>query len=144
MFEAFCKEKLAPLMLRLALGLVCVHQGFTKIMATGGLSWNPALPAGWQLVIAWGEFGAGVAILLGFWCRLAAALMVALIVGPWAHWQGWHLFHLPWHSLEPIALMVLAGLSLMFLGAGEVSLDRRGAGTASSSSKSGGRRKAAA
>ena len=36
MSEAFCKEKLGPLALRLALGLVCVWHGYLKIMAGGG------------------------------------------------------------------------------------------------------------
>src|SRR5204862_541263 len=69
MLEAYCREKLGPLALRLALGLVCVYHGFDKIMASGGTHWTATLPAGWQLAIAWGPFTAGVAILAGLRCR---------------------------------------------------------------------------
>jgi putative oxidoreductase len=128
MFEAFCKEKLAPLTLRLALGLVCVYHGFSKIMMTGGLDWNRALPPGWQLAVAWGEFGSGVAILLGLYCRLAALAVLVLIVGNLAYFHGGRVFQLPLRSLEYTVLLLLVGLTLLLLGAGELSLDGRGAG----------------
>jgi uncharacterized membrane protein YphA (DoxX/SURF4 family) len=127
-FEAFCKEKLAPLALRLALGLVCVYHGFIKIMATGGTAWYPGLSVGWQVAIAWGEFGAGLAILLGFRCRLAAALVLVLTAGMLVWWQGWNVFRLSIPALEPTLMLLLMGLSLLFLGAGELSLDGRGGG----------------
>ena len=128
MFEAYCKEKLAPLTLRLALGLVCAYHGYLKIMAAGGTAWAPGLATGWQVLIAWGEFTAGLAILVGFRCRIAATAILALTVGPLAWWQGWNLFHLPLRTLEPVATLLLAGLALLFLGAGELSLDARAFG----------------
>jgi uncharacterized membrane protein YphA (DoxX/SURF4 family) len=132
-FESYCKENLGPLALRLALGFVCVYHGYVKIMASGGTTWYPGMPVVWQLLIAWGEFGAGLAILLGFRCRLAAALVVALTMGTLMWFQGWHLFQMPLHSLEPTVLLVLMGLALLFLGAGELSVDSRGTATTSSS-----------
>ncbi len=135
MFEAFCKDKLAPLSLRLALGLVCVYHGYMKIMASGGTTWYPGLPTGWQLVIAWGEFGAGLGILLGFRCRLAAGVVLALNMGTLAWWQGWKLFSLPLPQLEPILMVLLMGLSLLFLGAGELSIDARSGGAGRASRK---------
>ena len=36
MLESFCKEKAAPLVLRLTLGGLCVYHGYLKIMAAGG------------------------------------------------------------------------------------------------------------
>jgi uncharacterized membrane protein YphA (DoxX/SURF4 family) len=128
-FEQFCKEKLGPLALRLALGLVCVYHGYVKIMATGGSSWNPSMSVGWQLLISWAEFSAGVAILLGFKCRLAATVVLALTAGTLLWYQGWHVFHLPLHTLEPTLLLLLVGLALLFLGAGELSIDARSGGT---------------
>jgi len=124
-FETFCKEKLAPLALRLALGLVCAYHGYLKIMANGGTTWSPGLPTGWQLLIAWGEFAAGLAILAGFRCRLAAAIVLTLTVGMLAWWQGWKLFDLPLRSLEPTFFLLLTGLALLFLGGGEFSVDGR-------------------
>ena len=128
MFEAFCREKLGPLVLRLALGLTCVYHGFLKIMAAGGTAWSPGLGVGWQLLIAWTEFGAGLAILAGLYCRLAALAMLAVTAGTWVWWQGWGLFTLPLATLEPFLVLVLAGLALLLLGAGELSLDGRGGG----------------
>lgn len=126
MFEAYCREKLAPLALRVALGFVCVYHGFLKIMATGGMAWSTGLPVGWQLIIAWSELGAGLAILLGLYCRLAALVMLAVTAGTWLWRQGWHLLALPLTTLEPFLVLLLAGLALLFLGAGDLSLDGRG------------------
>jgi uncharacterized membrane protein YphA (DoxX/SURF4 family) len=128
MFEAFCREKLGPLALRLALGLVCAYHGFVKIMAAGGTTWYPSLPTGWQLLIAWGEFCAGVAILVGFRCRWAAAGVLALTSGTWIWFQGWNLLHLPLKTLEPVVMVLLTGLALLFFGAGELSVDARAGG----------------
>jgi uncharacterized membrane protein YphA (DoxX/SURF4 family) len=125
-FEAFCKEKLAPLTLRGALGFVCIYHGFVKIMAAGGTAWSPGLAVGWQLLIAWSELGAGVAILLGIRCRLAVAVMLTVTAGTWLWWKGWNLFTLPLAVLEPFLVLLLAGIALLFLGAGELSLDGRG------------------
>jgi uncharacterized membrane protein YphA (DoxX/SURF4 family) len=129
MLESFCKEKLAPLALRLALGSFCVYHGYLKIMAAGGTAWYPALPKGWQLLISWGEFCAGVAILLGFRCRWAAGIVLALTAGTLIWWQGWNVFRLPLPSMEPTVMFLLFTLTLIFLGAGEVSLDGRGGKT---------------
>ena len=128
MFEQFCKDKLAPMALRLALGLVCVYHGFLKIMASGGTAWQPALPVGWQLFLAWAEFAAGVAILIGFHCRVAATVVLALTAGTLIWWQGWNVLHLPVQQLEPTLLLVLVALALLFLGGGEFSVDGRGGG----------------
>lgn len=131
MFEAFLKDKLAPLTLRLALGLVCIYHGFIKIMANGGMTWHLTMPTLWQLVVAWGEFAAGLAILLGFRCRWAAAVVLAVIVGTETWSKGWGIFQQPVRSLEPLLLLLLIGLALLFLGAGELSLDGRSTSSSS-------------
>jgi uncharacterized membrane protein YphA (DoxX/SURF4 family) len=130
-FESYCKENLGPLTLRLALGFVCVYHGYVKIMANGGTTWFPGMPVAVQLLIAWGEFGMGLAILLGFRCRLAAALIVALTAGTLLWFQGWHLFQMPLRNLEPTIMLLLMGLAVLFLGAGELSVDGRGVANAS-------------
>jgi uncharacterized membrane protein YphA (DoxX/SURF4 family) len=126
MFEAFCREKLGPLALRLALGLLCVYNGYLKIMAAGGTAWYPGLPVTWQVVLSWGEFSAGLAILLGFRCRIAALVVLVLTSGILLWSQGWGLFHQPVRNLESTVLFLLAVLALIFLGGGELSLDARG------------------
>lgn len=128
MFESFCKEKLGPLALRLAVGFVCVYHGFLKIMAAGGTAWSPGLAVGWQLLLSWGEFAAGLAILFGLYCRLAAAAVLTLTVSSLLLWQGWNTFQLPLRSLEPFILLLLVSLALLFVGPGELSLDRRSGG----------------
>jgi uncharacterized membrane protein YphA (DoxX/SURF4 family) len=124
-FEKYCRDKLAPLALRLALGLACVYHGYLKIMASGGTAWHTSLPVAWQLVIAWGEFGAGLALLVGLRCRLAAAAAVAVIVGLVAWQDGWNVLRLSPHTLEPILLLVLIGLALVFQGGGDLTLAGR-------------------
>lgn len=124
-FESYCKEKLAPLTLRLALGLACLYHGFLKIQASGGSAWAPSLPAGWQFLIAWGEFVAGLALVFGCHCRLGAGLALVINIWSFLWWQGWSGLHLPLRSLEPFVLVVLIGLSVVFLGAGGLSLDAR-------------------
>jgi uncharacterized membrane protein YphA (DoxX/SURF4 family) len=129
-FESICREKLAPLTLRITLGLICCYHGFLKIMAAGGTNWYPGLPTGWQLVIAWCEFGGGLAILLGFRCRISVAVVVAVTAGTLGWLQGWGLFRQPVRSLEPTFMVLMIGVALLCLGAGEFSVDRGGFGLA--------------
>ena len=128
MFEVFFKDKLAPLALRLALGLVFASHGYVKIMANGGTAWTSELSTPWQLLIAWGEFAAGLAILVGFRCRTATAAALLLTTGTLLWRQGWRVFDLPLATLEPTFLLLIMGLALIFLGAGEISVDGRGSG----------------
>jgi uncharacterized membrane protein YphA (DoxX/SURF4 family) len=131
-FETYCREKIAPLVLRVALGLVAAYHGYLKIIADGGTHWQPGLPTGWQVVLAWGEFVAGLAVLIGLRCRLAALTVLVLSVGLPLWWQGTGLVRQPVRSLEPHFLLFLLSLGLLFLGAGELSLDGRSRGAAAS------------
>jgi len=94
-------------------------------MASGGTAWYPSLPVAWQVFLSWGEFTAGIAILLGFRCRFAAILIVVLTTGTLLWFQGWHVFRLPWQNLEQPLLLLLSTLALLLLGAGDLSLDSR-------------------
>lgn len=143
MFEAFFREKLGPLALRLALGSACVYHGFLKIMAHGGAWWTSGMPTGLQMAIAWGEFVAGIAILIGFYCRWAAVMALVVTIGTLAWWHGWGLFHLPLKTLEPTIMLTLVSLSLVFQGAGEISLDARGGSSKGSSAGAAPKRRAA-
>ncbi|OAI38948.1 hypothetical protein AYO40_01555 [Planctomycetaceae bacterium SCGC AG-212-D15] len=143
MFEAFFREKLGPLALRLALGSACVYHGFLKIMAHGGAYWTSGMPTSLQMALAWGEFVAGIAILLGFYCRYSAATVLAVTLGALAWWHGWGMFHLPLRTLEPTLMTLLIGLSLLFQGAGDLSLDARGGKGGSGASRAPQQRRAA-
>ncbi|GIW80511.1 MAG: GntR family transcriptional regulator [Gemmatales bacterium] len=125
MFEPFFREKLGPLVLRVAIGLVCIYHGFLKIMLSGGTAWQPGLPVFWQMVIAWGEFIAGVAIVLGFYCRLGAFVVMSITAGLFVWWHGWKIFRLPVQSLEPVVMFLLVTSALLLIGGGEFSLDAR-------------------
>jgi uncharacterized membrane protein YphA (DoxX/SURF4 family) len=127
-FDQWFREKLAPMTLRLAVGLVSVYHGYLKIMAAGGTAWSPDLSVSWQLLLSWGEFCAGVAILVGFQCRLATTIILAITVGAVLWRQGWRVLEAPVSALEPLLLITLVILSLLFLGAGEFSLDGRRGG----------------
>ncbi|MGE3807179.1 MAG: DoxX family protein [Gemmataceae bacterium] len=142
MFESFFKEKLGPLVLRLAVGLACVYHGFQKIQADGGAAWTSGLSTTWQMAIAWSQFGAGLAILLGLYTRLAAGVIITLTVGTLFLWQGWYTFRLPLSTLEPYIMFTLVSMALLFGGAGELALDARGGGSKSSAGPA--RKKAAA
>ena len=128
MFEAYCREKLGPLVLRLALGLVSVLEGYQRIKRDGGTAWTTDLPPTWQLAISWGEFTAGVAILAGFRCRWAAAAVLVLLVGQQVWWHGWGMLDQSLPRLEWLGIVLLMGLSLLFLGGGGLAVDARGAG----------------
>jgi uncharacterized membrane protein YphA (DoxX/SURF4 family) len=131
MFETYCRENVGPLLLRVALGLVCVAHGYLKIMAGGGTAWVGGLSTFWQLLIAWGEFTAGVAILAGFRCRGAAAGVLALSVGTQVWWHGWGVFRQPLEALEGELILLLMALTLVCLGGGGLAVDaRKGGGRA--------------
>lgn len=117
-FEATVREKLGPLVLRLALGLICCYHGFLKIMARGGMNWSSGLPLGWQLAIAWAEFGAGIAILIGLYVRWASGLVFLVVIGSLAWFQGLGLFSQPLASLEQHFLLIFCALALLFVGGG--------------------------
>jgi uncharacterized membrane protein YphA (DoxX/SURF4 family) len=118
-WEKLFKDKLGPLTLRVAVGLVGVYHGFLKIRESGGTEWASGLNVGWQLLIAWGQLAAGVAVLVGFRCRIAVGVLLATTVATVLWWQGWGVVRLPLRSLEPLLVVVLSALALLFVGAGE-------------------------
>ena len=73
-----CCEKLKPyagIFLRLGLGIIFTYHGFGKVFGDGtsmGTAWNPNLPVVLQMMVSWGEFLGGLAILTGFLTELAA------------------------------------------------------------------------
>jgi uncharacterized membrane protein YphA (DoxX/SURF4 family) len=125
MFDALLKEKLGPLSLRLALGSFCAYHGFLKIMCHGGGWWTTGMPTWMQLSMAWTEFGSGIAILLGFFCRANAGNMVSVTIGTLVWFHGWNTFHLPIKTLELPILLLLMELSVACIGAGDISIDAR-------------------
>src|SRR5262249_40494621 len=99
---------------------------YLKIMAAGGTAWNPGWHVGWQVLLAWAEFVAGVAILFGFRCRIAAGVLVLVTSVVLAWGRGRRSLEMPLQNIELVFLLLLAALALLCFGAGEVSIDARG------------------
>ena len=82
-----CCEKLktiAPLFLRLGLGVIFIYHGYGKVFGAEtslGSAWNPELPQILQILVSWGELLGGAAILLGFLTELAALGIIVIMVG---------------------------------------------------------------
>jgi hypothetical protein len=74
------RDKIGPMAFRLALGLVCLIHGFSKIRIGGGTGWNPALATHWQMAISWGELVCGILVIIGMQCRPAAAGLFLILL----------------------------------------------------------------
>jgi putative oxidoreductase len=104
MFQTWCRDTLVPLVLRVGLAAIFLFHGANKITGRGrqwGANWHytgpprmvpgprgaprtvaaDALPAPVQLAVAWGEFVGGLALLLGFLTRVAAAGLAVIMIG---------------------------------------------------------------
>src|SRR5262249_36502722 len=103
MFDALCKNTIAPLVLRLGLAVIFLYHGGDKIVGPArqlGANWHrvgppqlvpgskvlktvqpEGLPVPVQLAVAWGELVGGLALLVGFLTRIAAAGLAVIMVG---------------------------------------------------------------
>jgi putative oxidoreductase len=127
-------QPLALLVLRISLGAIMVGHGYLKVFH--GLSQHAHMVAGLGLpswlgyVSAFTEFLGGIALLAGILTRLAAFLVcVDLAVAIWkVHWHNGLMGNQGYEF--PLALAAIA-FTLIFLGAGPISLDHvlRGGGS---------------
>jgi putative oxidoreductase len=121
------RNVLAPLVLRLALAFFFAFQGMSKLGPDNGWgsNWHPKIHTPVQILIAWGQFLGGVALLLGFLTRLMAltlgGILIASIMA--AHGAGGFDIRNRGVGFEySVALLaVCAGVAL--LGGGSVALD---------------------
>jgi putative oxidoreductase len=144
MFDAFVKNTVTPLLLRLALAAIFIFHGFHLVGDEGnelGAAWmkskpadkeaeSPAEkgpeppPAPVQLAVAWGQLIGGIALALGFLTRLAALGIIAIMAGAIA------LVHLPkgfdnrQGGFEYNMLIIAACIVLVLQGGGNVAVDR--------------------
>ena len=70
--------------------------------------------------------------------------MLGVTAGTILWFHGWNTFHLPLRTLEIPIMLVLLELSLLCLGAGDLSLDARRGGSKSGSAGAGAARRRAA
>lgn len=126
-----CCEKLKPcasLFLRLGLGIIFVYHGFGKVFgpaAALGSAWNPNLPVIIQILVAWGEFLGGLAILAGFLTCLAASGIIIIMLGAIVLVHGKNGFSLMNHGFEYNFALIMMCLALIANGSGPLSIDSR-------------------
>jgi len=134
-------DLIAPLMLRIPLGLIFMAHGSQKLLGLfggkgltatfAGFERDLGIPAIFTLLAIIAEFGGGFGILTGFLTRLSAAgisavMLVAIYKIHWAHGFFLNMSCLPGrgHGIEyNIALLGIA-LYLMIAGGGRWCLDR--------------------
>lgn len=123
---------LAPVFLRLAVaGIFFVHGAQKAFGWFGGEGWHdtvaawsaadgPALPAAVTIGIIVAELLVPLGLLLGFLTRLAALVVVVLMAGELYYLSGSPTFD----AIQLPAMILAAGLSLLFFGGGHFSVDR--------------------
>ncbi len=130
----------APIFARLTLGIIFFAHGSQKLLGWfGGSGWSGTIqffeqsgvPAFLAILLIITEFFGGIAIILGFFTRLAAlGLTIAMIVAIYkVHLQNG--FFLNWfnvpnmgHGIEYSLALIGLSLSLLVWGAGNLSVDQ--------------------
>jgi putative oxidoreductase len=129
----------APLVVRLALGVIFVAHGAQKIFgAWGGLGFSgtiagfasQGMPAPLTVLIMIAEFFGGLGVLVGCLTRLAAFGPAIVMIGAIVLVHGKNGFFLNWfnvpgreHGIECNLGYLALALSLMLTGAGPLSID---------------------
>jgi len=130
----------APIFARLTLGIIFFAHGSQKLLGWfGGSGWSGTIqffeqsgvPAFLAVLLIITEFFGGIAIILGFFTRLAAlGLTIAMLVAIFkVHLQNG--FFLNWfnvpnmgHGIEYSLALIGLSLSLLVWGAGNLSVDQ--------------------
>jgi len=134
----------APIFARLTLGIIFFAHGSQKLLGWfGGSGWSGTIqffeqsgvPAFLAVLLIITEFFGGIAIILGFFTRLAAlGLTIAMLVAifkvhlPNGFFLNW--FNVPnmGHGIEYNLALIGLSLSLLVWGAGNLSVDQMIAG----------------
>ncbi len=125
---------LAALPLRLILGIVMLYHGKPKLTKKGfrahvklirSLKWKKPSPKFWALCSTVAEFFGGLAVLLGAFTRIGAALIaVNMLVAVYAHKFKWGTgFDVRENGYEYALSLAAMAIALMLLGAGNYALD---------------------
>lgn len=137
MFDAFAKNSLVPLVLRLGLAVIFIYHGLGKVGAESnfGAGWarvpagQETIPTAMQLAVAWGEMIGGVALAAGFLTRWAALGIALIMVGAIATVHGKNGFPLVLEGTPNMgyeynfAILVICA-AVMLLGGGSLAVDR--------------------
>lgn len=120
-----CCEKLkeyAPLFLRIGLGVVFLYHGYGKVFGAEtdlGSAWNPRLPTVLQIMVSWGEFIGGIAILLGFLTDFAALGIIIIMIGAIVTVHGKNGFGMASGGFEYPFVLIMMCLALIGTGPGK-------------------------
>ena len=134
-------DLIAPLMLRIPLGLIFMAHGSQKLLGLFGgkgltatfasFEKDLGIPAIFTLLAIIAEFGGGFGVLTGFLTRLSAAgisavMLVAMSKSHWAHGFFLNMSCLPGrgHGIEYNVALLGIALYLMIAGGGRWCLDR--------------------
>ena len=120
-------QGLAPLILRLVLGVIFIAHGHPKLFGggmekfVGTVTGRVGMPAFMAYVAALSEFGGGVLLLLGLFTRWAALFIagVMVVATTTIHWNQGLV-----KGYEFTLSLLAAALVLMILGGGWLSVDK--------------------
>jgi len=120
-----CCEKLkplAPLFLRLGLGVIFLYHGYSKVFGEGanlGSSWNPyEMATIIQILVAWGELLCGGAIFVGFMTEIAALGIIVIMIGAIVMVTGKNGFNMMSSGFEYNYALITMALALIGTGPG--------------------------
>jgi putative oxidoreductase len=128
MFDAFAKNTLVPLVLRLGLAVIFIYHGLEMVAGEGtqfGAAWaKETMPVPVQLAVAWGELIGGIALAVGFLTRLAALGIALIMIGAIVTVHGQHGFSLAAGGYEYNFAILVICAAVMLLGGGTWAVDR--------------------
>lgn len=134
LFDCVCGDKmrdLAPLVLRVAVGLVFTMHGWQKLQGgvpfVAGFLTQLGFPAPelFAVLLIAAELGGGILLILGLYTHWAAKVIafVALVAFATVHMKNG--FFLSTGGFEFIMVLFAAALSIMITGPGKWSLDKK-------------------
>jgi putative oxidoreductase len=125
MLESFRKNDLAPLVLRLALGVVFIYHGGEKVLKGFGTGWgDDSMPGVVKFLVSWGELLCGLSVLAGFLAWLGAAGIIFIMAGAIAMVHGKNGFSLGQGGFEYNFVLIAVAAGVILLGSGPLSVDR--------------------
>lgn len=123
----------ADIPLRIALGIVFIYHGYPKMLTKRGFKEHTQTvksigfkPAGfWAFCSAFAEFFGGIAVLIGAFTQIAAALIaINMLVALYASIFQWgRKFSIINQGYEYEIVLIAAALTLALMGAGQYSID---------------------
>lgn len=117
-------QQIGAMISRISLGTILLAHGLLKVMVFGvegtvGYFASLGLPSFIAYLTIFGEIAGGIALILGLYTRLAAALSVPILIGAtWAQLGNGWLFSNANGGWEFLLLLVALSVSVAFQGPG--------------------------